>query len=535
MKKMYRLSSIVLLFSCTAGAQTINLDWVQTETYPQENANAVFAFDKSNNDIVSGILNVWVDVNNQIHANALNRRNQSGQMVYDSLFDNNSYLDYRLRGFYPKNGEIYYCLGFQNNQLFFEKMGTSGQLLWQQSLPVSNAFFPHERNLKGNSWVIDDSLNNRMLWGYEQWDFSVGAKNVGILATDNATGNITIIDTLSYSGVSNYTAFAFEIQRDNNNHIYLSSTDENGRALISLLDNGQFVTEVIIDSAGFSDYPQSMRIVGNTMYFTSQTNINSNDRSGKLTIYSIDNAGHLTLIGTQYLSDSQDYIPGIKVFGNNCYVFTSCYQNITNPALTPVIWKYDNAGNLINTFTLSSFTGKSIIDLAITSKAIYCSMYTPGFDQLEIIHPLTGLHLGNYNLLNEFSAIANDGALQVEALSAGPMTDRIFVAGNQWISQDLFARLARYSFTIPKNGIDDPSHDSMLSLFPNPAGDAAWLDYKGEGRYTVSVTDLRGRLLMKQEGETSRQLLDLSGLCSGVYMLLVQDEQRIAVKRFVKK
>lgn len=535
MKKSCSILWLFLTFSGTAFAQNINLNWVQTETYAAENANGVFAFDSGNDDIVSGLLNVWVDINNQVHANALNRRNQQGQMVYDTVFDNNSYLDYRIKGFLAKNGETYYCLNYQNNYLVYEKLGTNGQLLWQQQFPRSNAFFTHERNTRANNWVLDDSLNNRMLWVYEQWNLSFTTRSVGILATDNATGAITIIDTLNYSSPQNYNAFAFELLRDNNNHIYMSSKNESDGMVISLLDNGQLVTEAIIDSAGFIDYPQTICIVGNTMYVTSQVEINFNYRVSKLTIYSIDAAGHLTQIGSQDLSDTQYYVAGIKSFGNSCYVYTSCYQNFVDPALVPVIWKYDNAGNLINTFTLSSYTGKAIYDLAITSKAIYCSMYGAGYNELEVIQPVTGSHLNNYNLLNEFSVLSNDGAQQVEAYSANANTDYIFVAGNKWIANDLFARLAKYSCTLEKTGIEDAEQVSLFSFFPNPAGDEIQFEYTGTGKYTVEILDTQGRLVFSQAMGGRRQRIDLSGIAAGLYFLRVEGNQQQSMQRFIRE
>lgn len=538
MKKHGHLKKILLLLLLPAGmhAQNIALDWVQTEAYPQDNANGVMELDVSNGDVVSGVLNVWIDANNMIHANALNRRNAQGQLITDTLFDNNSYLDYRLRAFYPKNGENYFCLGYQNSSLHFEKTGTTGQLLWQQSIPRANLFFAYENRHRGNNYVIDDAANNRMLWCFEQWDMSWTTRNIGILATDNSTGAISIVDTISYPNSGN-TSFAIEMQRDNNGHIFFSSMNESGGVVISHLDNGQLVQEALIDSAGFRDFALAMRVAGNTLFVTSQVEITTSLYINRLHIYAIDNAGNLTLLSSQNMADSQQYLPGLKTFQNTCYVYSSGPQNFNNASLVPFIRKYDGSGNLISTFTLPTFTGKTVYDASITSLGLYCSMYATGFAQLEVLDPATGQHLDNYNLLQEFSCIANDGVQQLEARSVNFNTDIIYAAGNRWMNQNqnLYARVAKYIFTgsNPK-GIDETGAGSFVSLYPNPATHTIRIENSRESHFTVELRDARGRLLLQQQATGGRMDADVSAFTPGVYFGWIITAETVSVVRFVK-
>ncbi len=535
MKKSYKLLLIAFAFSCMASAQSISLDWVQTEQYGVDNMGDVFIIDKSTNDIVTGVMGVYLDPNNQYHANALNRRNQQGQMICDTIFNDTSYLNYRLRGFYPKNGDTYYCLNYQSSNLIFEKISVTGQLLWQQQLPRATLFFAYDWNLKGNNYVIDDSLNNRMLWMFEQYDPAFTTRSIGVLATDNTTGAITIIDTLSQSSQATWNSFAVELQRDNYNHIYLSSSDSNPGMRISLLENGQWTTVAAHDSVGERDYPQSMRIVGNTMFVTSRIELNSYSIN-KLRIYSIDSAGHLTLISEQNMSDTQNYLLGMRTFNNCCYVFTSGYVNFGYPMLTPTIWKYDNAGNLISTFTLSNFVSKCILDLAVTNNAIYCSMYSSaGYNMLEVIDPFAGQHLTNYSLLYEFTASANDGAYQVEAYSTNATSDVIFIAGNQWVNNtNIFARLARYEYQGMENSTGELSDDPILTVFPNPAKDRLFVNYASED-YTIEITDAAGKLILSQQAQTAQQVLAIGELSKGIYFIRLHDTEKTVVRKFVKE
>jgi hypothetical protein len=535
MTRKLRLILAAFAFSVTATAQTISLDWVQSETYGVHNGFGIFAFDKVTNDVVSEV-SAWMDQANSIHANALNRRNQQGQMVWDTLFDDTSYLNYRVRAFYPKNGETYYCLNYQASDLIFEKVNAAGQLVWLQQIPRSTLFFAFDRNMKGNNYVIDDSLNNRVLWMFEQWDVSFTTKNIGILATDNATGAITIIDTLSHSGPTNYSAFAVELQRDQNNHIYMSSTDENGGMRISLLDNGQWLTVAAQDSVGVRDFPQSVRIVENTMFVTTQTEVNSSNSVNKLHIYSIDNAGHLTLISVQNMSDTQHYILGMRTFGSNCYAFTSGWTNSFYSMLVPMIWKYDNAGNLVTTFAMTAFTNACISDLAVTNNAIYCSMYSPpGYNMLEVIDPVAGQHLANYWLLQEFTAAGNDAVYQMEAFTVNAGSDVIFAAGNQWVTNThLVGRIAKYVYNGLESGAEEMNADPLFTIFPNPASEQVFVDYEKD-KYMIEISDAAGKIVLTQKAETSHQLIDLWKLSNGVYFIRVVDGERAMVRRVVKE
>lgn len=536
MTRTLKLLLVALAFSGTATAQSITLDWVQSEPYGADNGFDYFMFDKSNNDIVNGVLNIWMDTIGQVHANALNRRNQQGQMVHDTLFNDTSYLNYRVRAFYPKNGETYYCLNYQSSDLIFEKLDASGHLLWLQQIPRATLFFAYDRNLKGNNYVIDDSLNNRMLWMFEQYDPAFTVRSIGILATDNSTGAITILDTLSHSALSTYASYPVELQRDNNGHVYMSSADENGVVRISLLSNGQLITVATHDSLGIRDYPQSMRIVGNTLFLTTQTDVNSNSSVTKLHIFSIDNAGYLTLISVQNFSDTQHYLLAMKTFGNSCYVFTSGYGNSYYAGLLPTIWKYNNAGSLTNTFSLPSFTSACIADLAITNNALYCSMYSPpGYNMLEVIDP-AGQHITNYWLLNEFTAVGNDGTYQVEAYSINAASDVIFVAGNQWTNNNsqLNARIAKYLYMELENGEEEINAEPAFTLFPNPASEYVFVDYKKDN-YVIEISDAAGKIVLTQKATTAHQRIDLHELSHGVYFIRLVDGEGVTVRRIVKE
>lgn len=534
---MNKIGTIVLAVVLTgaAHAQNISLNWVRTENYSNENANSIIDIDHGTNDVVSAVTNIWIDINNSIHANALNRRDASGQMLYDTLFNDSSYLNYRVRAFYPKNGELYYCLNYQASDLIYEKINTAGQLVWQTQIPRSTTFFNFDRNLKGNSWCVDDTLNNRMIWTYEQWNPSFTTKSIGLLATDNVTGAITILDTVSYSNTT-YYPFSGEVTRDANNHIYFSGTDDSSNLHIWQLVNGQLINEATIDSTGFRNFAQSIRFAGNTMFVTEQIEITTGVFTSKLLIYAIDNAGHLSLISQQtFPGTTQQYIIGMDAFRNNCYVYTSCYQNFPNTTGTPVIWKYDNTGTLINTFTLNSFAGKSVIDISVTDHALYCCMLGNGTNTLEIFNPNTGANTGSYNLMQQFSNTGNDGVQQIEAQSSTPNSDVIYAAGNKWINSLLFARLAKYSCEFVKNGIEEQEASSFLSVYPNPAGNTVTINYRTGKKYMIEITDAQGRLVRSCLAEGGQQQIDLSRLSSGVYTIRVQDTERTMVQRFVKE
>lgn len=538
MKHRYYVFLLAVLLPAISFSQTINLLWLRTDNhglYNFGNYQHPYYFDRSNNEIVS-FVEVGLDTVNYLHGAAINRRSQAGQLLYDTLFDDSAYYNYQVKGFTGVNGETYYCMSYQTWALDFQKLDASGQLVWNIHAPNATFLKAHDWPGNFNSFVLEDTVNNRMLWPYERWNPQVTAKAVGIMATDKTTGALSVVDSIWYPTILSGNPLVYELVRDAANHIYLSSTDHDGKMVISQLNNGNLTVEAQLDSAALPIRPQSIRIIQSTMFVAWQIDLPNGERVNKVNVYSIAANGSLALIRSMnFQSMMSDYCTGIKTHNNYCYVFTSLRQDWTNAAFVPRIWKFDNAGNLVNTFTLSSFTGQCITDLDITDFGIYCSMYSYPFStcELECIHPVTGQHICSYNLINEFSGV-NFGGYHVKSWTQSFIMDEILVSGMSWVNGDLRAQMAKYRNLMP-DGINE-TEAPQFSIYPNPAQETVFISTISSNEYfTAEIYDMTGRIVATQALSGTGSSIPVAALAKGVYMIRVFNGQSSSVQRFTKE
>jgi hypothetical protein len=87
-----------------------------------------------------------------------------------------------------------------------------------------------------------------------------------------------------------------------------------------------------------------------------------------------------------------------------------------------------------------------------------------------------------------------------------------------------------------KEGARQETPQSM-NLYPNPVNQSLNLDMKTVGTYQVTVYDIMGTILLKQEvKEAQNATLNVSQLPTGVYLLhTVSTDGKIAISRFVKQ
>jgi hypothetical protein len=71
-----------------------------------------------------------------------------------------------------------------------------------------------------------------------------------------------------------------------------------------------------------------------------------------------------------------------------------------------------------------------------------------------------------------------------------------------------------------------------FSLYPNPASDFIWIEWKGNDDFPVKIKmfDTLGRIKFETDEKLDR--LDVSGFSSGIYLLKIVAESEISVKRF---
>lgn len=85
-------------------------------------------------------------------------------------------------------------------------------------------------------------------------------------------------------------------------------------------------------------------------------------------------------------------------------------------------------------------------------------------------------------------------------------------------------------------GIEDAEKE-QFSFYPNPASDEVYLDLQGKSSLGAAIIDLQGRVIQHYSAtELSRNVLDVSSLNSGIYLLQIQwkDQNSLAQKLIIE-
>jgi hypothetical protein len=110
-----------------------------------------------------------------------------------------------------------------------------------------------------------------------------------------------------------------------------------------------------------------------------------------------------------------------------------------------------------------------------------------------------------------------------------------------WYTMDTYTPGLNNILTSVNTNTDPPF---TIDVYPNPAGDIAYLDIKGistgtGSRIDVRLNDLTGRMLISYEiltsGAMSENIIDLSGIPAGMYILRVTDSIHQRSVRLVKQ
>ena len=86
-----------------------------------------------------------------------------------------------------------------------------------------------------------------------------------------------------------------------------------------------------------------------------------------------------------------------------------------------------------------------------------------------------------------------------------------------------------------KTGISEIIESSDIVIYPNPVSDNLTIKSVNEPMETISLYDLRGKLLIQTQAQGLQKNLELSNLTSGVYILKVKTNKDIFTGRIIKK
>jgi hypothetical protein len=84
-------------------------------------------------------------------------------------------------------------------------------------------------------------------------------------------------------------------------------------------------------------------------------------------------------------------------------------------------------------------------------------------------------------------------------------------------------------------GLDENDLNFNVQLYPNPTEDILTIEVFGANLKQLIVTDLNGKILSKQPAFGNTNNLNVKNLSAGVYLVNIETEYGVLVRRFVKK
>ena len=270
-------------------------------------------------------------------------------------------------------------------------------------------------------------------------------------------------------------------------------------------------------------------------------------------LYTTDAPNGWCLRTTKYSYKRTDEINGIPYYLEEGWEdnFTNCSGCTDGPFRYMWIRK-DSLGNLLlGAYAAEDYGGTLTDDI---SKAYVLPEPLPWF-------PNTFLNVGGYTAFALEETVMNiDSVISVTA-TAGSYTNCIQLRNIErtsgivtFIEDSYYAYhvgLVMQNRLLPVEDIhtnyitdylaDSPtgikgikSSDNSFTLYPNPATDGFYIE-AGEKAATVSIYDLNGTTLLTKQIATGKELVPISTLPQGLYMVKIASENGVTVKKLLKK
>lgn len=593
MKKYLLLISILSFSVYTAICQQMH--WAYSFTKPdnvQENI-VTFASDGSGSFVIvgHGITDVSMDVinsNPQYEAGKtfIAKYNSDAQLIWSKTPPtiNTSYLLVRKVGI-DANGNIYTCGLFSNTVdfdpgpgvhnvsapgggAFVQKLDANGDLIWVSHTPVTGN--PDQIAFKSNGNVVFAGKTDDSQYIHISNGDSVLCDRGMFLFELSSTGEFIGAYNIAMPETDEYF-YIYELEVDANDNVYIGGKFD-GRADFDMTESGEaWDTSVTAYDAYIAKYNSNFELQWQKSFGDlpgpgwqppswDETDAIEVDANGN--VYA---AGHFTWT-TDFDPDDN---PGVFVL----------QADDGSQSPNGFMMQYNSAGELQWVGDLGGSIDSAINNQEVTihdMELIGGSLYITGdlvgaadFDPSAGIHYVysQGTNPGSYESCMFFGHYsANGGALQgvftidttgvvennigIELLENGSFV----TAGLTFKSIDYdpqsgihllevdpngsFANfdkdiyIAKYSFTALV-GTDEAGEEQTLSMYPVPTENWLNVGLPTDGIYNVNIYDAMGRQIVTTQGNGLTKL-DVSSLCSGVYIITATSEKNRFSGRFVK-
>jgi hypothetical protein len=422
-------------------------------------------------------------------------------------------------------------------QIRIKRIGLNGNLLWQNywnipyiaGYPVT-ARLDHAGNLvmalKAITSMPNDNdfafakfnvLNGNLIWHYELPD--VGAAT-GWHQEDVRSMDIDAADAIYGCGMGGFDNYYFKVTsagaldyqfkiHDNDSiHDILNTT---GVIQVQVGSNNDFY---LLIGAGMQTWVQKYEAGSGDFLFSK---IIQHDSATTVPVALAVGNVHIYALNNYYYSFPDTTFSGIH-YTNNDYMITDLDTGGTTA------WEKSFLENLDTTFTFNVSSGATAMLLCNANLYVMSTYLSDSatFSQSLALHKIDPA--GN-------SAWFDTSASPGEGGMAADSSCNIYISRPAFIFNGVHVVTQKYSDQlVDVQQINND--DAEWTVFPNPAQDVIRFSSAIKNNFEVEVINATGEIMLS--GKSQHQL-NVSWLAPGIYLIKIQDEKQVAVKKFIKE
>jgi len=150
---------------------------------------------------------------------------------------------------------------------------------------------------------------------------------------------------------------------------------------------------------------------------------------------------------------------------------------------------------------------------------------------------LVGTLSGNNNQFSDFSAPTGNVYYQIEAIKSSPVTvSSIGTKVKSTIDGSVYSFRSNIATNAVETGINDLRGISdMISIYPNPTSDKLELKIGGNinAESNLVIYNMLGSIVKSEKITANKQIIELSNLTNGVYILVVKSDKFTGSQRLI--
>lgn len=504
MKKKYRLFLVFLLMITFYNDNSLfaqSFQWVNKATGSQNEAGGNVNVDNAGNIYVHGYSGSTSTNFSGIILNGgggfLAKYNSSGNIIWAKKIRGNSGLEM------DNSGNLYLC-GLPDDSLF-NVYDSSGNFLWGKPFTTPN-------NITARAICLDNSKNIYLAGYYIDpiyvgndtlQPFGGGSSDVFVIKCDSS-GNF--IWAKGFGGTSADDCFDICTDRFQNVFITgffqsssitfgdttLNNSGSTDAYVVKLTSNGTFKWA---RKLGTNDLDQGYAICSDI-----NGNVFATGHYGwSFFLAKYDSIGALNWIR---MASGGYAHPGSVCLDNSGNVYTTGYYSSS-----AIFGTISLTSSGVNDIFIVKYDENGIVNWAISAG---------GESNTDVGLGIIADNNGSLIMTGYFqSATANFGSLQLT---------------NSSLYQDMF--VTKISLLTSNNEINS---ESKFNIFPNPATEIMSIEIPTITKDDIiSIYNLQGQLLLQQPMQKAKIEIDISNLAKGLYVILLNSNDGIAVKKFIK-